>query len=94
MSVVHLAGTPVALNGRAIQRCLICGEKLADSLGCMVPEGDDRGVGVWPVGAWIEQVSYGGFATEYAVLYQTESPEFEGAAIPAGCCVELVERGS
>lgn len=30
-TATHVAGAQIALNGRMIQRCSVCGEKLADS---------------------------------------------------------------
>lgn len=32
MSVSHIAGLIVKIDGRVIQRCAVCGEKLIDSL--------------------------------------------------------------
>lgn len=39
MSVTHVAGPTVSHNGRIIQRCAVCGEKLADNLGCASSDG-------------------------------------------------------
>lgn len=37
MSVTHVAGPTIAYNGRAVQRCMVCGEKLCDNLRQMSP---------------------------------------------------------
>ena len=36
MSVTHVAGPVVNINGRIIQRCVVCGDKLFDNLRMMV----------------------------------------------------------
>lgn len=41
MSVTHVAGPVVAIKGRGVQRCMVCGEKLRDSLGEAAPVGPD-----------------------------------------------------
>lgn len=40
-SVTHIAGCWVGFNGRAVQRCAWCGEKLRDTKGEMVVSGDN-----------------------------------------------------
>lgn len=37
-TVTHITGPRVKINGRVIQRCLICGEKLKDSKGLADPD--------------------------------------------------------
>lgn len=90
MPTVHLAGNAVVLDGRVIQRCLICGEKLCDSLGCMVAPNVDGTVpefATWTIGAWIEIEGH-----RSSEIGKTESPQFEARDIPENCCLELVER--
>lgn len=41
MSVTHIAGIVVKVDGRIIQRCGLCGEKLVDSLGCVTSDGSE-----------------------------------------------------
>jgi len=85
----HLAGTPIWINGRVIQRCLICGEKLCDSLNTMSPVEADGSAPVfptWAVGAWVE------FDRNRASLVaETERPFFAAEDLPEGCCLDLVE---
>ena len=85
MSVTHLAGPGVVIHKRGIQRCLICGEKLRDTIGCMVPVGSQP-LSPWPEGAYVRIVS-GSPTTEY-VLPGARFPE----NLPDDLCIELVER--
>lgn len=87
--VTHLAGTPVVIEGRVIQRCLICGEKLGDSLGVQIavePDGDEPTYATWPVGSWVECDG-----PRSSVVGETASPTFYRPDLPQGCCVDLVE---
>jgi len=40
-TITHVAGPCVVVAGRAIQRCAVCGQKLADSKGQVAPAGPD-----------------------------------------------------
>jgi len=51
--MTHLAGPCMVILERAIQRCAICGFKLADSLGQMAPVGDSE-FHAWPEKAFVE----------------------------------------
>ena len=67
--VAHLAGPHVWINGRCLQRCLVCGAKLADLQNTSIqPEADDEYPDFpgWPEGQWV-QVSPGN-PTAYRVL--------------------------
>jgi hypothetical protein len=93
--IVHLAGTPVAIRmpdgtARAIQRCLICGRKLGDSLGAVAPDGEDQFT-PWAPGAWVEEVAVSEHITEYTKVGLSDSPNnlFD---TPDNCCVILVEN--
>lgn len=52
-SVTHLAGPVVTIRGRAIQRCVVCGEKLCDSLNTAAPLESDGSEPIFPT--WQEQ---------------------------------------
>ena len=89
---VHLAGTPIGLDGRVIQRCLICGFKLCDSEGSAAPPEPDGSVPVFPTwepADWIEVIE--GNPTEFSVFGQSEHPQHDASEIPDGCCIDLVE---
>lgn len=88
---VHLAGNDVTIEGRVIQRCLICGYKLIDDRPdhTMVPEGMDCGFSTWPVGHLIEVTEMDGM-TEYVNLGDTKQPSFDAAW--SDCCINLVEE--
>lgn len=83
--MIHLAGNDVVLGDRVIQRCLLCGTLLCDSLGAMSTDGS--AYPTFPVGAWVE-VYGSGMPTTFAVVGQTERPHIEADEIPTGCCTE------
>lgn len=88
-SVVHLAGNPVRLGDRIIQRCLICGEKLCDNAGLMFELAEDGTVPnfpIWEVGSLVEHSG-----SRWSVVGQTDNPNFEAGCFPERCCIELVE---
>lgn len=87
---VHLAGNNVIINGRSIQRCLLCGEKLSDSLGevgPVGPNGEPPQHLIWCIGHWIEQDG-----NRWLDVGETTEPFITGAEVPDDCCIELVER--
>ncbi len=89
MTTLHLAGTPVNVEGRWIQRCLICGEKLIDSndqanIEVML-EGNEASIHFFPVGGIIKIRPYSQVCIEI-----TEVPHFDNA--PKGLCIDLVEE--
>lgn len=47
-TVTHLAGPRIDVCGRIIQRCSVCGTKLCDSLGAMMPVNRDGSPPVFP----------------------------------------------
>lgn len=86
-TVTHFIGPPVAMDGRLIQRCAICGEKLLDIF--MPKSGDGANgkvayVSVWPVG---EYLHYSGVDGEDPSLMA----KISGHELPADCCISLVE---
>ena len=88
----HLAGNTVRLGDRAIQRCLICGYKLCDNLGTMVPvrpDGSAPPFVTFGIGVWVEVTE--GSPIALRVVGETDSPSFDDHQIPNGCCIDLVE---
>ena len=73
----HLAGPDVVVEGRVIQRCLICGAKLADSDGVMQPikPGEEPQFPVWPAGQFVRVAT--GNPTHYSLVAaaETELPD-------------------
>jgi hypothetical protein len=59
-STTHVAGLPMDICGRIIQRCAVCGEKMCDSLNAAMPISD--GIAdefpTWQVGA-VVRVTFG-----------------------------------
>lgn len=55
-SIVHIAGPDIHVDQLLRQRCAWCGAVLMDYdlARVAVPEGQDRGIGTWPVGALVE----------------------------------------
>ena len=76
MTRIHLAGQPVTIDGRTIQRCLICGQKLCDG----------RDVATWRVASWIVQKE-----VDFDCIGEVEDPVISTGDIPTGCCLDLVE---
>lgn len=57
MSVTHISGVRLDVCGRIIQRCSLCGAKLADSQDCampMNPDGSPPEFPTWPPGRLIQ----------------------------------------
>lgn len=82
----HLAGPAITASGRVIQRCSICGAKLADSLNCAMPlepDGSTPTFPTWPVGRFV-RVTTGipGF-TEHTVLDDTDR-------LPEDTCLDTI----
>lgn len=49
-SVTHIAAPFIIANGRTIQRCALCGEKLIDDKNCAMPlkpDGTADSIGTW-----------------------------------------------
>lgn len=89
-TVTHAAGPAVSFMGRVIQRCAVCGCKLADNQNTAMPMNADGTPPVFPV--WSEgalvQVEEGN-PTRYSVI-----GEFGGkkpTPVPEDFCIALVE---
>lgn len=81
----HLAGTPVNVIGRWIQRCLVCGEKLVDSENHdMITTEGKIYVSFWPVGGIIRIDG-----KNSSCIGITEIPEI--IYLPENFCLDLVE---
>ena len=96
MKTVHLAGNDVTIEGRVIQRCLVCGYKLVDiQLSKMVgfsfnKDGaipDSGRPPVFSVGHLIEVRD--GNPLAFLDLGDTKQPAFDAAW--DDCCINLVE---
>ena len=84
-STTHIAGNHITVNGRTIQRCALCGEKLIDSknqAGVIGPNGELPGVATWQPG---RLVSVSGGNPSRSVLL----PDAE--RLPDDSCIDLVE---
>lgn len=85
-TVSHLVGPDVVIEGRDIQRCLVCGEKLCDSRGVMMamrPDGTPDTFAVFPICVFV-RVTVGQNPTRYEVLD-------DKATLPDDSCISLVE---
>ncbi len=77
-TATHIAGVCVVVHGRHIQRCVICGEKLADSE-------DPKLTTIW---AEVEAIR-----AKDGVLYRTgKDMDNMRRRLPRDLCNELVER--
>ena len=85
MSVTHVAGPVVSVRGRVIQRCAVCGEKLADSRNVAIAANPDGTPGEYAT--WAEA-----HLLEFEGNRQSDAGEFRGPApLPANFCLALVE---
>jgi len=85
-SITHIAGPAITACGRTIQRCSLCGEKMVDSKGCMVPENEDGSfdpIGTWEVGRLVRVTP--GNPTHWEML-----PNEDGK-LPDDSCLDLIE---
>lgn len=85
-TVTHISGLAITINGRIIQRCAVCGEKLCDSKGSAAPVNEDGSVPSYPI--WEEnrliRVSVGCNPTRYGLLPKDQH-------LPKDSCIDLVE---
>lgn len=84
-SVTHVAGPVAVIEGRQIQRCVVCGDKLCDSRGAMMPVNPDGSAPTFPT--W-----------EQGALVQCEGSRqsvvgsfFDEGPLPDDFCLVLVE---
>lgn len=86
MSISHLAGPPVCIAGRVVQRCPWCGYKLCDSEGSAAPlnpDGTPPTFPTFPQGHFV-RVSEGN-PTSYVTGKKWEDDD------PTDFCLDLVE---
>jgi len=84
-SVTHIAGADITINGRVIQRCSLCGEKLCDSKGAMGevgPNGEAPKYRTWEVGRLI-RVTFGNPTLSELLP--------DGHKLPEDSCLSLIE---
>lgn len=77
-TATHVAGSPIKIAGRCIQRCLVCGEKLADTYNSDL------------LRFWAE----GEMVREYNGFLRTTGKEFPLTTVehlPRDFCLKLVE---
>jgi uncharacterized linocin/CFP29 family protein len=79
MGIVHVVGPDIDVHGRIVQRCAVCGAKLCDSLGVMIPEGQEYAV--WPMGRLVEVEA--GNPTSTVLLPEQKH-------LPANSCEEFI----
>lgn len=82
-TMTHIAAPHVNMDGRIIQRCIVCGAKLCDSNGVAMPLNKDGTLPTFPT--WeafaLVQVEVGN-PTRYSLLPQSD-------IIPADTCLEF-----
>lgn len=90
--MIHLAGSVVNIDGRIIQRCLVCGYKLLDvdmkntvAVGGGIPAGH-------PLGMLVEVYEHDpdGLPTIYVPIAATTKSTFDKPW--DDCCIVLVEK--
>jgi hypothetical protein len=75
-SITHIAGPSITVCGRTIQRCLVCGAKLVDSKGVMMPlkpDGTPDSIGTWPPGRQV-RVTIGN-PTAFVLVEERPDPD-------------------
>lgn len=80
-----MAGAPVSVAGRVIQRCLVCGEKLCDSLNTAAPLNPDGTPPAFPTWGQGRLIQFDG--NRQADVGDFVSPD----PLPDDFCWELVE---
>ena len=82
-TLTHIAGVRLDIDGRVIQRCSLCGAKLADSFGSCRVANDDGSVDEYPT--WetgrLVQVEVGN-PTRYSLLPDSDK-------LPKDSCLEF-----
>jgi hypothetical protein len=81
-TITHIAGPRMDMAGRIIQRCVVCGQKLADSQNRMElanPDGNVSTFPTWEPGALVQIES--GNPTRYSVI------EDDGGKIGPDYCI-------
>jgi hypothetical protein len=82
MSVTHIAGVHVNVDGRVIQRCALCGEKLIDSAHSLnIGFTDASGYPVFQAGTLVRQRDDG--------IWEYAKPQAH--SLPNDNCLPLVE---
>lgn len=83
-TISHFAGPRMDICGRIVQRCAVCGAKLCDSDGVMVPLNLDGTTPLFPTfpEGRVVQVAVGN-PTRYLVMPDTDK-------LPADACVEFI----
>lgn len=84
-SVTHLAGPVVTIQGRAIQRCAVCGEKLCDNLNMAALLEEDGSEPIFPVWQEAAFVQMEGSRTSQIGSLRRDP-------IPPDFCLALVEQ--
>jgi hypothetical protein len=86
MSVTHIAGPTVTVGQRKIQRCLVCGEKLADNIdilkGIVASPDVPPEYLQWPPGDLVQQDG-----NRTSVIQHVD-----GTDLPEDCCINMVEE--
>jgi hypothetical protein len=85
----HLAGVPIVIGERTIQRCFICGFKLVDTddpvVNVVIDEGEAKFY-TWEPGSWVR------VNQQSALLLRTnDSLYFKKEELPDNPCLSLVE---
>lgn len=85
-TTTHLAGPPISIMERVIQRCAICGEKLCDNLNCAMPIEADGSIPLFPVWRQGDFVQMEGNRSSVIGSIFADS-----GGIPEDICLDLVE---
>jgi hypothetical protein len=93
MVTTHIAGPSITVNGRTIQRCMVCGLKLVDTLGMATPlrpDGTLPELPTWRVDDVVEV--YDGNPVSYHLLGHGDDDNFEYARkVPPNLCIGMIE---
>ena len=85
-TVTHIAGNRIIADGRVVQRCSLCGEKLCDSNRVEMPRNADGTMPefpTWEVGRLVQVTA--GNPTQHLLMPDTDR-------LPKDSCLELLEE--
>lgn len=90
-NVIHVSGIAVTIDGRCIQRCIICGQKILDTE--EMPKTihlrkDFNGINAmpFPIGSY---VAVDQDSNEAAYMGTTYHPVFESSEMPDNACIKM-----
>lgn len=85
MAIVHVAGPVVGIGTRIIQRCAVCGDKLADNIRVAMPLNPDGSLPSFPTWKEGDLIEFDGHRQNVVGNFGEDGP------LPDDFCIILVE---